>query len=133
VLKPLKATEELTKARILFIDDDVLTLNLMGRVTELLGHEALLSSSAAAALELAALENPSLIMVDLSLPDQDGIDVIQSLRKSPVTAATPIFVLSAGIAAKQAEAAKVAGAEGCIEKPLSMDVLTRVINTYVRN
>jgi two-component system, cell cycle response regulator DivK len=119
--------------RILFIDDDVLTLSLMGRVTELLGHQALLSSSAASALEMAANEKPNLIMVDLSLPDQDGIEVIQALRKSPATATTPVFVLSAGIAAKQAEAARVAGAEGCIEKPLSIDVLSRVIKNYVRN
>ncbi|HVP21041.1 MAG TPA: response regulator [Anaerolineaceae bacterium] len=120
-------------ARILFIDDDVLTLNLMGRVTELLGHEALLSSSAASALEMAAQENPSLIMVDLSLPDRDGIEVIQALRQSPATANTPVFVLSAGIASKTAEAAKVAGAEGCLEKPLSLDVLSRVIKNYIRN
>ncbi len=123
----------MTMARILFVDDDVLTLNLMGRVTELLGHEAILSSSASSALEMADQENPNLIMVDLSLPDRDGIEVIQALHQSPVTAATPVFVLSAGIASKTAEAAKVAGAAGCIEKPLSLDVLNQVIKTYVKN
>lgn len=119
--------------RILFIDDDILTLDLMGKVAELLGHEALLSPNAASALEMAVNEKPNLILVDLSLPDRDGIDLIQTLRSLPSTAATPVFLLSAGIASKTAEAARLAGAAGCLEKPISLDVLNRVISSFVKN
>ena len=119
--------------RILFIDDDILTLDLMGKVAELLGHEALLSPNASSALEMAVNEKPNLILVDLSLPDRDGIDVIQTLRSLPATAKTPVFLLSAGIASKTAEAARLAGAEGCLEKPISLDVLNRVIKKFVKN
>ena len=119
--------------RILFIDDDILTLDLMGKVAELLGYEALLSSNASSALEIAVNDKPDLILVDLSLPDGDGIGVIQTLRSLPATAAIPVFLLSAGIASKTEEAAKLAGAEGCLEKPISLDVLNRVIKTFVKN
>ena len=118
--------------RILFIDDDILTLDLMGKVAEILGHEALLSSNASSALEMAVNEKPNLILVDLSLPDGDGIDLIQTLRSLPATAVTPVFLLSAGIASKTAEAARLAGAVGCLEKPISMDVLNRVIKKFVK-
>ena len=66
-----------------FIDDDILTLNLMGKVAELLGQEALLGSTAGAGLEMAESENPDLILVDLRMPDRNGIEVVQALRSLP--------------------------------------------------
>ncbi len=118
--------------RILFIDDDILTLDLMGKVAELLGHEALLCSEACAGLEMAASEKPGLILVDVRLPDQDGIEVIRILRLQPETAATPMFLLSAGITAKTEEASRLAGADGCLEKPISLEVLDSLIQMWVK-
>ncbi len=119
--------------RILFVDDDILTLNLMGKVAELLGHQALLSSTGCSGLEMAVSERPDLILVDLRLPDQNGIEVIHALRSLPATAETPVFLLSAGISSKTAEAARVAGAEGCLEKPIDLEQLNKVINSLVNN
>jgi CheY-like chemotaxis protein len=118
--------------RILFIDDDILTLDLMGKVAELLGHEALLCSTGCAGLDMAKSEKPGLILVDLRLPDRDGIEVIQALRTLPESAATPIYLLSAGISTKITEAAAAAGADGCLEKPISLAILNQVINSMVK-
>ena len=120
-------------ARILFLDDDMLTLQLMQRITGLLGHEAILCSTAAEAFKMAADEKPGLILVDFNLPDSNGVEVIQNLHRHPLTAEIPIFVLSAGITSKTAEAAKNAGAQGCLEKPLSLDLLSQVIKKYALN
>ncbi len=119
--------------RILFIDDDILTLNLMGKVAELLGHEALLCSTGCAGLEMAEGEGPGLILVDLRLPDRDGIEVIRALRSLPATETTPAFLLSAGISNKTAEAARTAGADGCLEKPISLETLSQVLKSLVKN
>ncbi len=119
--------------RILFIDDDILTLNLMGKVAELLGHESLLCSTGCGGLDMAASEKPGLILVDLRLPDRDGIEVIRALRSFPATATTPAYLLSAGISAKTAEAARVAGADGCLEKPISLETLNQVLKSLVHN
>jgi CheY-like chemotaxis protein len=102
----------------------------MQRMSGLLGHEAILCSSASEATKMAADEKPELILVDFSLSDSDGVEVIQNLRQQPITASTPIFVLSAGISSKTAQAAKNAGATGCLEKPLSLDLLSQVIKNY---
>jgi len=120
-------------ARILFVDDDVLTLELMGRLVGLLGHEAVLCSIGAQAPEIACQEKPGLILVDLSLSDKDGLDVITELHQLPATARIPVFVLSAGISPKISEAAARAGAWGCLEKPLSLDVLNQVIKKHALN
>jgi CheY-like chemotaxis protein len=120
-------------ARILFVDDDVLTLELMGRLVELLGHQAILCSIGGQAPQMACLEKPNLILVDLSLADRDGLDVISDLHRLPATSGTPVFVLSAGISPKVSEAAAQAGAWGCLEKPLSLDVLNQVIKKHALN
>ncbi len=119
--------------RILFIDDDILTLDLMGKVAEILGHEALLCCSGSTGLETAFSEKPGLILVDLRLPDRNGIEVIQALRSNAATAATPAFLLSAGIPAKTRQAAREAGADGCLEKPISLEVLNQVLNSLVKD
>ncbi len=119
--------------RILFIDDDILTLDLMGKVAEILGHEALLCCSGCTGLETAEREKPGLILVDLRLPDLDGIEVTQALRSSTATAVTPVFLLSAGISAKTRQMARDAGANGCLEKPISLEVLSQVLHSLVKN
>ncbi len=120
-------------ARILFVDDDDLTLDLMDKVSSLLGHQAILSSSGNAAIVAAAREHPQLILIDLHLPDVDGFEVTRCIRKIPTNRKTPIFILSAGVQAQITEQAREAGAQGCLEKPLSMDMLTRVVDTYIKN
>jgi DNA-binding response OmpR family regulator len=113
--------------RILFIDDDVLTLELMGRVADLLGHQALLCSTASQAFEIVSREQPGLILVDYHLTDSDGLEFIQNLRCKINAAETPVYILSAGVSAKMKEDARLAGATGILEKPLSLDILSQVI------
>jgi len=119
--------------RILFIDDDALTLELMGRVTDLLGHEAILCSTAAQALELVLHDKPGIIMVDYHLSDSDGLEFIQKLRSKASMAETPVFMLTAGVSLQMKEEARLAGAQGILEKPLSLDLLAQVIKKYESN
>jgi CheY-like chemotaxis protein len=116
--------------RILFIDDDVLTLELMGKVTDLLGHEAILCLTAAQAIEIVSHEKPGLILVDYHLSDSDGLEFIHNLHRQINVAETPVFILSAGISPKMKEEARLAGAQGFLEKPLSLDKLSQVIKQY---
>jgi CheY-like chemotaxis protein len=118
-------------ARILFVDDDIVTLDLMDKVAQLLGHEAILSSSGSSALEAVRHDHPELILVDFNLPDYDGIEITRFMRAEAGALNTPIFILSAGVPAQIDERARQAGAQGCLEKPLGLDTLTRVIKTYI--
>jgi CheY-like chemotaxis protein len=119
--------------RILFIDDDTLTLELMGKVTDLLGHEAILCSTVVQALELVSHDKPGIIMVDYHLSDSDGLEFIQKLRSRANMAEIPVFMLTAGISPKMKEEATLAGAQGILEKPLSLDLLAQVIKKYDSN
>ena len=79
-------------ARILIVDDEP---NIIGAVAPLLrarGYDVLSAMSGRAALEAVDRDEPDLIVLDLSLPDIDGVEVCRRVRQ---TLSVPILVLSA--------------------------------------
>ena len=117
-------------ARILFIDDDLDTLRLMNSAVVLFGHHALLASSGQEGIHVAGKEAPDLIMIDLSLCDMDGIEVIQLIKTNPLISGIPIVMISASSAAGLADKVKAAGAKEYLQKPIQLQILQDVIRKY---
>ena len=82
-------------ARVLVVDDHELNLKLLQRVLELDGHDVLAASSLGAADEVLARQLPALIVLDLQLPDGDGLDLARRLKAMPETAPCPILACTA--------------------------------------
>ncbi|QES51223.1 DNA-binding response regulator [Streptomyces venezuelae] len=106
--------------RVLVVEDDpqlvrALKINLQARKFEV--EEA---PNGTSALHLAAARNPDVIVLDLGLPDMDGIDVIKSIRG---WSRVPILVLSARHTSEEKVRALDAGADDYVTKPFSMDEL----------
>lgn len=115
---------------ILFVDDDQITLELMGQAAKLLGYAAVLAKSGKQALEEAKNQNPSLIFLDMMMPDLDGLEVLQALKKDPQTYKTPVIILSAGTSENDAITCELAGADGYLSKPVPLQTLMETINRY---
>lgn len=116
--------------RILFVDNDVLALQLMEKASRLLGYQAIISSSARQALVLAEDERPSLILVDLQMEDMDGWEFVRQMRKSPGISHLPVLVFSAGTAFSDESLAREAGANGFLNKPLSLADLSQAVQNF---
>lgn len=116
--------------KILFVDDDPITLELMGQAAKLLGHQALLARSGNQALNLALVEKPSLIFLDMMMPDQNGLQVLKELRKQPETEQTPIIILSAGTSEDDAMICQLAGATDYLSKPIPLQTLMDTIHKF---
>ncbi len=114
-------------ARILFVDDDPLTLSLLTRAAGLLGHQAIQAHTGEEALRSAAEQAPDLIFVDHMLADLDGLAVIRRLREAPQTASIPVVMLSAGQELDGKEAALAAGAAAFVHKPVQLQTLQEII------
>lgn len=116
-------------SRILIVDDDTtllrtLTLNLQARQ-----YDVQAVTTGATALASAAAQAPDLAIVDLGLPDMDGLEVVAGLRRrSPL----PILVLSARGEQSDKIAALDAGSDDHISKPFGMDELLARVRASLR-
>ncbi|WP_458076937.1 response regulator [Streptomyces sp. EMB26] len=115
--------------RVLVVEDDpqlvrALVLNLQAR------HYGVdVAPDGATALRLAAARQPDVVLLDLGLPDMDGVDVIKGLRG---WSRVPILVLSARQASDEKVAALDAGADDYVTKPFSVNELLARLRAAVR-
>ncbi len=116
--------------KILFVDDDPVTLELMGQAARLLGHQAILARTGADALETAKEQKPGLIFLDLMMPDMDGLQVLGFLKKSDSTKEIPVIILSAGASLDDAIVCQNAGAQNYLTKPVPLQTLMDTIKKY---
>ena len=115
--------------RVLIVDDEpqilrALRINLTARQ-----YEVVTAADGGSALRAATEEHPDLVVLDLGLPDIDGVQVIRSLRGwTPV----PIVVLSGRAGSKEKVDALDAGADDYVTKPFSVDELLARIRAVTR-
>ncbi|MEU6218973.1 response regulator transcription factor [Streptomyces sp. NPDC047022] len=115
--------------RVLVVEDDpqlvrALVINMQAR-----RYEVDAAPDGATALRLAAARQPDVVLLDLGLPDMDGVAVIKGLRG---WTRVPVLVLSARQASDEKVAALDAGADDYVTKPFSMDELMARLRAAVR-
>lgn len=115
--------------RVLVVDDEpqivrALVINLKARK-----YEVDAAPDGATALQLAAARHPDVVVLDLGLPDMDGVEVIRGLRG---WTRVPILVLSARHTSDEKVEALDAGADDYVTKPFGMDELLARLRASVR-
>jgi len=115
--------------RVLVVDDDrplarALAINLKAH-----GYDVTVAHDGRAALTEVARAHPAVVVLDLGLPDQDGIEVLAGIRG---WSAIPVIVLSARSTSAEKVEALDAGADDYVTKPFGMDELLARIRAAVR-
>ena len=80
---------------ILVVDDDADCCKILARLLTNMGDKAIGVSSGQLALDSLLLRIPSLVILDLSMPDMDGMEVLRCIRSNPQTAHLPVVMFSA--------------------------------------
>ena len=103
--------------RILVVDDDLLAVRLMKLSLESEGFQVSTASSAFEALRVIQTEQPDLIVLDVMMPDMDGVQMLRHLRSQPTTSDVPVIFLTAKTQLDDKIAGLRAGADDYITKP----------------
>lgn len=113
--------------RILIVDDDRQIVRLVAAYLEQAGFQTLTAYDGVSALRLIHSERPDLVVLDLMLPDSDGVEITRSLRADAQNAALPIIMLTARVEDADRIVGLELGADDYITKPFNpREVVARV-------
>lgn len=118
--------------RILIIDDNDDLRKMIGSVLALEGFEMLEAEDGKTGIELARRRLPHLIICDISMPEMDGYETLQELRKDSHTATIPFIFLTGLADNPRMRQAMELGADDFISKPVEVDGLIKAVTTRLK-
>ena len=114
-------------ATVLLVEDTEDNRQMMGRLLELSGFRVVEATNGQEAVEVAARENPKIILMDLSLPFIDGLAATRRIRSLPGLNKVPIVAVSAHDTADFHQEALAAGCDAYLTKPIDFSELEELM------
>jgi CheY-like chemotaxis protein len=115
---------------ILVVEDNAKNMKLFRDVLGARGYRTLEATTGEGALELAAQHLPGLVLLDIRLPDIDGVEALRRLRADERTASIPVLALTAQAMQGDRERFLAAGFDGYIAKPIDIVELAGVVANH---
>jgi two-component system, cell cycle response regulator DivK len=113
--------------RILYIEDNRQNMRLVKKFLKMGGYEMIGKDTGLAGIDAAHEEMPDLILMDINLPDIDGVEATQRIKANATTAKIPIIALTANAMHGDRERFMEAGCDDYLSKPVSKsDLLEKV-------
>jgi CheY-like chemotaxis protein len=120
------------KASILVVDDDERTRRMMQAMLTPHGYGVMLARDGKEAVEVARSKKPDFILMDMMMPEMDGLTACNQIKTNPATKSIPLFMLTAvGGDANRQMALQVWGADGYLTKPVDLKELLATIGRFV--
>jgi len=120
----------MTGERILVVEDNELNMKLFRDVLVAGGYRTLEATSGGEAVELATEHAPDLVLMDIQLPDFDGVQALGRLRANERTAAIPVLALTAQAMDGDRERFLAAGFNGYLSKPVNVRELIGTVRLH---
>jgi two-component system, cell cycle response regulator DivK len=120
----------MTGALILIVEDNDKNLKLARDLLQYHGFRTLEAGTAAAGIALAEQHGPDLILMDIQLPDMDGVTALGRLREAAATTSVPVVALTAFAMAADRERLLAAGFDGYLAKPIDIHHFSDRVREY---
>jgi len=113
-------------ANILVVDDSALSRRVSRRILEGAGHAVTDVADGMAALERYSLDKPDLVLLDVTMAELDGLEVLRQLRAMDPSAI--VVMATADVQSSTRVLAEAGGASGFVAKPLVADAILRAVD-----
>lgn len=115
------------KHTIMLVDDSSTNNLLYQNIFETEGYNVIVCDDAKTALKKLQKSIPGVIILDLMMPDMDGLDFYECIKKEPTTAHIPVIMLTAKVDRESEKRAKAMGVYDYLIKPVGITVITEKI------
>jgi len=119
-----------SKGIILIVEDNALNLKLLKVILDFGGYSTVVTGLGAAALDLARLYHPNLILLDIQLPDISGVEAAQRLKADEHTRTIPIIAVTAFAMCGDRQKIIDSGCDDYISKPFNIHALLALVQRY---
>lgn len=116
-----------SSADILVVDDNAINRDLIQEMLTAHGHRVIVESGGRAAIDRLRQRRFDVVLLDIQMPEMDGIETIREMRASNLIEGTAVFALTANTMADQVEEYRAAGFDACVAKPIVWPTLFAAI------
>ncbi len=119
--------------KILIVEDNQMNMELATDLLEASGYVVIQAEAAEEGIELARVESPDLILMDISLPGMDGLQATGVLKHDPKTKDIPVIAMTAHAMKGDEEKALTAGCTGYITKPIDTREFPKAVARFIES
>ena len=120
----------MTGRQVVVVEDNERNMKLFREVLESSGYRTLEAETGERAVALTAEHRPDLVLMDIHLPDIDGVEALRRLRADERTASVPVLALTAQAMEGDRERFLAAGFDGYLSKPVNIADLLDAVRRY---
>jgi two-component system, cell cycle response regulator DivK len=121
----------MSQKKVLLVEDDPDTRLIYSTMLTAAGFDVVVGVDGAEGVELARKHVPDLIVMNLVMPQIDGLSATELIRANPATASTPIIACTAFLHENGADMALDAGCDGYLEKPCEPTRLVAAVKSFI--
>jgi two-component system cell cycle response regulator DivK len=121
----------MTGERILVVEDNEKNMKLFRDVLSATGYRTLEATTGGQAVELAAEHTPDLVLMDIQMPDLDGVEALRRLRADERTSTIPVLAVTAQAMQGDREHFLAEGFDCYLSKPVNVRELLGTVRQYV--
>ena len=117
---------------ILIVEDNEKNMKLVRDILQFRGYKTLEAATGAEGVRLAREQQPDLILMDIQLPDIDGIAALREIRKDAALDATPVLAVSASVMPEDQHKIVSSGFDAFLTKPISLKPFLATVERFLK-
>jgi two-component system, cell cycle response regulator DivK len=116
---------------ILIVEDNEKNMKLVRDILQHKGHTTLEAATGAEGVRLAISRRPDLVLMDIQLPDIDGITALREIRKDSALDAMPVLAVSASVMPDEQQKIVTSGFDAFITKPINLKQFFETVQRFL--